>query len=196
MRSVSWPAQARGRRATVAVVAAVVAVTVLARIPLMGLPLDSDEGGYALVAHRWSLGAPLYSLGAWVDRPPGLVVVFRLVDAVSYSAVAMRVAAALAAAVLSLGAAATAWALAGRRAALVTGLVVGVVLAGPWLEGYQLNGELLAGAAAAVAVAVACWWRAGVLSARWLVVAGALAGVGPLMKQSGFDGVVLSLIHI
>jgi hypothetical protein len=187
------PVVARGRPTALAVVVAVVGVAVLARIPLIGLPLDSDEGGYALVAHRWAVGAPLYSLGAWVDRPPGLVLVFRLVDAVSYSALAMRAAAAVAAAVLALAAAATAWALEGRRAGLVTGLVVGVVLAGPWLQGYQLNGEILAGALAATAVAVACWWRAGALATPWLVAAGALAAAAPLMKQSGFDGIVVVL---
>src|SRR6476646_488451 len=112
MRSGSGsPGEGRGRLTAVAAVVAVVGVAVLARIPLIGLPLDADEGGYALVAHRWAAGAPLYSLGAWVDRPPGLVLVFRFVDAMSYTATAVRAAAAVAAVALSLGATATAWAL-------------------------------------------------------------------------------------
>ena len=184
----------RARWTALAAVAATAVVAVLVRLPLIGLPLDSDEGGYALVAHRWAAGATLYSAGAWVDRPPGLVLVFRWVDALAYSPLGLRVASAVAAAVLAVGAAAASWALAGRRAAVVTGLLTAVVLAGPWLQGYELNGELLAAALAAWAVALALWWRAGSLPAIWLAVAGLLAGSAPLMKQSGIDAVVVVLL--
>jgi hypothetical protein len=165
----------------------------LVRLPLMGLPLDPDEGGYLLVARRWADGAALYSPGAWVDRPPGLLLVFRWVGDIAYSATGLRVAAVVPAVVVTVAAASVAWALASRTAAVVAGLLTAVALAGPYVEGYQLNGELLAGALAATAVAVAVWWRSATLSTWTLVVAGAVAGLAPLVKQSALDGVVVVL---
>jgi hypothetical protein len=169
------------------------AVCVLVRLPLMNLPLDPDEGGYALVAHRWAQGAALYSPGAWVDRPPGLMLVFRWVGDMAYSQTGLRAAAAVAAVVLTVAAASAAWALSGRRAGVVAGLLTAVVSAGAWVQGYQLNGELLAAAVGACGVAVTLWWRPGSLAVPWLVLGGALAGAAPLMKQSGWDGLMVVL---
>ncbi len=97
----------------------VAVLTLLVRLPLVGLPLDPDEGGYGYIARRWAAGERLYSPQAWVDRPQGLLVLFRAVTSVSYSAAAIRVAAVLVAVVLALGVGAVAWALCrpDRRAA-------------------------------------------------------------------------------
>ena len=174
-------------------VLAVAGVAVLARLPLIGTPLDPDEGGYAYIARHWAAGSVLYRPGAWVDRPVGLMLVFRWVTAVSYSATALRVAAALAAATLALAVACVARALSGARAGLLAGVLAGVVLAGPFIEGYQLNGELLAAAVGTWGVAVAVWWSAGRLPWGWLLLAGALAGAAPLVKQSAVDTLVAVL---
>jgi hypothetical protein len=169
------------------------ATTALVRLPLLGLPLDPDEGGYAYIARRWAAGSPLYSPAAWVDRPPGLMLVFRWLGDLSYTPVALRLGAMLAAVVLALGSAYCARALAGRRAGAVAGILAGVVLAGPFIEGYQLNGELLASAVGTWGVAIAVSWRAGRLGARWLLLAGILAGAAPLMKQTAVDGLLAVL---
>jgi hypothetical protein len=171
----------------------VVGVAAVVRLPLLGVPLDPDEGGYAYIARHWAAGSPLYSQGAWVDRPPALMLVFRWVTDLSYSPTALRLAAVLVAAVLAAGAGCCARGLAGPRAGLAAGLLAGVVLAGPFIEGYQLNGELLASAAGTWGVAVAVWWQAGRLGAGWLLLAGALAGTAPLMKQSAVDGLLAVL---
>lgn len=181
------------RVGAVASLVVVAALTVLVRLPLLGVPLDPDEGGYAFIARHWAAGAPLYSQGAWVDRPPGLMLVFRWVTAVSYTPLALRLAAAAVAAVLAVGAACCASALSGRRAGLVAGLLAGVVLSGPFIEGYELNGELLASAAGTWGVVAAVRWQAGRVGSGSLVLAGALAGGALMMKQSAFDGLVAVL---
>ena len=47
------------------------------RLPFLWGGLGADEGGYAYVAREWARGARLYS-SVWVDRPQGLLVVYRL----------------------------------------------------------------------------------------------------------------------
>ena len=170
-------------------VAALSALVVLARLPLFGVPLDPDEGGYAYVAHRWAKGAGLYG-NPWIDRPQGLVIVFRAVTDVSYTAAALRTAAVLAGITLTLGVAAAAWAVGGRRAAIVSGSIAAVVGAGSFIEGYELSGELLGSAVGTGGVALALWWSREGLGRRWLFVAGVVCGVAPLMKQSMLDAAV------
>ena len=171
----------------------VAGVAVVVRLPLMGTPLDPDEGGYAYIARHWAAGSALYGPGAWVDRPVGLMLVFRWVSEVSYTAVSLRVAAAVAAAALAVAVACVSRALCGPRAGLFAGVLAGVVLAGPFIEGYELNGELLAAAVGTWGVAVAVWWSAGRLPWGWLVLAGVLVGAAPLVKQSAVDTLVAVL---
>jgi 4-amino-4-deoxy-L-arabinose transferase-like glycosyltransferase len=192
-----WPA-----RRTVAIGAGVVlAATLLVRLPLLRLPLDPDEGGYAYIAQRWADGARLYSPQAWVDRPQGLMVLFRAVGTVSYSALAIRAAAVLVACVLALAVAAIAWAVVARTArgpvaaAVAAGTAV-VLGAGSLVEGYQLNGELAASAVGCAGLAVGWWWRVGRLRTGWLLAAGALCGAALLMKQSAVDALVVLVVLV
>ena len=46
------------------------------RLPFFDAPLTADEGGYAEAARLWGRGATLYR-DIWVDRPQGLILVFR-----------------------------------------------------------------------------------------------------------------------
>lgn len=180
----------RSLRPALLAIGAAAILAVLIRLPLFRLPLDPDEGGYAYLASRWAAGARLYSPAAWVDRPQGLMLIFRLVTDLSYSATAIRVGAMAAAIVLVIGTAGVAWAVTGRRAAVVAGLLVAVVSAGPSVQGYQFNGELIASAVGTAGLAVAFWWRRRALPARWLLLAGALCGCAPLVKQSAVDSLV------
>ena len=171
----------------------VAVLALLVRLPLIGLPLDPDEGGYAYIAQRWAAGERLYSQQAWVDRPQGLLLLFRAVTSVSYSAAAIRVAAVLVAVVLALGVGAVAWALAGRLGGLLAAVTAAVLAAGSLLEGYELNGELAAAAVGCAGLALGFWWRAGGLRSGWLVAAGVLCGSALLMKQSAVDTPVVLL---
>ena len=172
---------------------AVAALVLLVRLPLLGLPLDPDEGGYAYIAQRWAAGERLYSPQAWVDRPQGLLLLFRAVTSLSYSAAAIRVAAVFVAVVLALSVGAIAWALAGRLAGLLAAVTAAVLGAGSLIEGYELNGELAAAAVGCAGLALAFWWRAGSLGTGWLVPAGLLCGSALLMKQSAVDAPVVLL---
>src|SRR5207253_4920056 len=57
---------------------AAVCLAFLVRLPFFGTPLTADEGGYAEAARLWERGDTLYR-DIWVDRPQGLVLVFRAV---------------------------------------------------------------------------------------------------------------------
>jgi len=116
-----------------------------------------------------------------------------LVTALGHSPVLIHLAAAALGAGLAAAVAASAWALAGPRAAVTGGLLTALAGAAPLLQGFMFNGELAAGAFSAAAVACALWHRkAG--RAGLLVAAGALGAIAILMKQSGFDGLGTALV--
>ena len=56
----------------------VLAAAVLVRSAYLLGPLSPDEAGYLLVARDWHLGGPNLYGHYWVDRPPGLIALFRL----------------------------------------------------------------------------------------------------------------------
>src|SRR5262249_47866852 len=157
------------------------------RLRFLQVPLNTDEAGFAEVARLWARGYPLYGQQAWVDRPQGLLLAYRLVAATAWDPT-VRILAMLAAAVATVAVGAAAWALAGRRAAVIAAVLFAVLSPAPHLEGFTANGELLAAAFTSTAVALAAWWWARGRHDAWLLaLAGAAAAAGPLMKQSAFD---------
>ncbi len=192
------PALARRRprvgSASVAAAGAIagsVVLAVLLRIPFLSTGLSPDEGGYAYVASQWARGARLYGTD-WVDRPQGLLVAYRLLLDVGHSAWAIRLGALLFAAGITVLLGVAGWLLAGPRAGAVAAVVYAVVGVAPHLQGFTFNGELVASLpVTGCVVASLAWRRDG--RARWLVAAGAAAGLGVLMKQSAFDGLVVAL---
>ncbi|MFL6162000.1 MAG: hypothetical protein ACJ74U_07210 [Jatrophihabitantaceae bacterium] len=162
------------------------------RLPLLGVPLDADEGGYAYLARRWAGGSRLYG-AAWVDRPQALLVGYRLVTDLGRSRIWIHLAAIGLALLLLAAVASAGWALAGRRAAVFGAFLVAIVGAAPHLQGFMFNGELAAGAFSASAVAGAAWYlRRG--NGWLLVLAGGFGAIALLMKQSGFDGLLTALV--
>lgn len=174
-----------GRTAVVAVCGAAV-LAFLVRLPFVFVGLGMDEGGYAYVARRWAEGATLYRQ-AWLDRPQGLLLAYRLLLAVDGSGWTVRLGAALCGVVVTVALGACGWLLLGRRAAVAAAGTYAIVGVAPHLEGFTFNGELLASTAATVAVALALAWRS-TGRVRWLVGAGLAAGAAVTMKQSGVDG--------
>ena len=65
----------RGRRWLLAAVL----LSLLLRVPFFGLPMISDEGGYAYVADRWLDGEGSLYHDLWVSRPQGIFVVYGLI---------------------------------------------------------------------------------------------------------------------
>ncbi len=159
----------------------------LVRLRFLDTPLSVDEGGYAAVARFWAGGSHLYR-DVWVDRPQGLLLLYRgAFDLFGHARLGRAcardgVGAGLASVVALLVAR-----VADRRTGLVAGLLVALLSVGPRIEGFAANGELLAALPAAAALLAFAIW----LDRRHdalLVSAGALAAFALLVKQSGYDG--------
>ena len=182
------------RARTLALIALAAAVGSLLRLQFLFVPLTTDEGGYAAVARLWRVGYRLYGDVAWVDRPQGLLLLYRLAG-IGDDAAAFRVLATGAAALVTVAVAAAAWALGGRRVALIAAVLYAVLAPAPHLEGFTANGELLSAPFAAGAVACAAWWlrtrRDGLLA-----IAGVCAACAPLVKQSAIDGAVVLAVVV
>jgi 4-amino-4-deoxy-L-arabinose transferase-like glycosyltransferase len=157
-----------------------------ARIPFWRAPLTADEGGYTEVARLWERGAHLYS-GAWVDRPQGLILVFRaLLETGGGSTASIRVLAALVSIAVVLATMALATRLCGRIEGAATGLLLASFGASPFIESFTLAGELLASLPAVLSLlAFVAYLRRRQLP--WLILAGLLTGCAAMIKQSAFD---------
>ncbi|HTH04936.1 MAG TPA: hypothetical protein VL916_03660, partial [Ilumatobacteraceae bacterium] len=175
------------RRYRLGLVAAAL-LSVAMRLRFVFTPISSDEGGYLAIARAWRHGKDLYG-DVWVDRPQGVLLVYRFYDVVIGEEDLLRIialvfgiaaVAAVAEAVRSVSRS--------REAALVAAFFAAVLTASPAIEGYAANGELLGGAASAASVAVACAVLVDRLSGRWMIVAGVLGGFAWSLKQSGIDG--------
>jgi 4-amino-4-deoxy-L-arabinose transferase-like glycosyltransferase len=171
--------------------AALAFVAALVRLPFLG-SIGPDEGGYAYVAWRWSQGADLYR-SVWIDRPQGLIVVYRLLISISHSAWAIRLGAVVAGATITLLIVAIGRLLASPEAGFLAGGLYAIAGIGPHIEGYTFNGELAASVPATAAVAAVLVARRRD-SRRWLVAAGTFGGSAILMKQSGFDGLAVVFV--
>ncbi len=167
-----------------------VVVSVLARLRMVSTPLTGDEGGYIAVARVWSHSGTLYR-DAWIDRPQGLLVIYRMWDWLTGNSTAsVRMMAILFGIVMVASVASAVTSLAGRAAGVAAALIVAVTSSSPALEGHVANGELLGGAIACAGLAVGC--RA-MRTGRWswlFVVSGLLGGAAISVKQSGFEGLV------
>ena len=188
----------RVRRGLVIAVGA--ALTVLIRLRTFWTPITSDEGGFIAIARAWAHGDTLYR-DVWVDRPQGLLLVFRVWDWVSGGSTAsVRIMAMLfgVGLVVAVGIATTA--LAGRAAGGLAAVLVGITAASPAIEGHLANGELLSGAFAVGRVRVRLPGRTAPADGRgWLfVLSGVLGGCALSIKQSGYEGslaIGLWLVH-
>ncbi len=182
------------QRLPLGVVLAAMVTSIALRARFVNTPITSDEGGYLAVARAWASGSQLYT-DAWVDRPQGLVVLFRVWDDLTGgSGPALRVMAMAFGCVAVVGVAYTALAIAGPRAAGVAAFLVAIASANARIEGFIANGELLAGGAGAAAVAIACGYLFRGHGRSWLFTGGVVAGVAVSLKQSGCDGLLAVLL--
>jgi len=156
--------------------------------------LQPDEGGYLVVARQWQTAGPLLYGDAWVDRPPGLLVLFGLAD--DLGPYGVRLLATLVAVLLVLAAGSAGWAAGGGRAARWSAVSAAALVASPLLGAYELDGELLA--APLVMLSVASVLHAARNDGAWptrmvlAVVSGAAATYAVLVKQNFVDGLVFA----
>jgi hypothetical protein len=187
-RVAAWPV-VRSPRAVI-VVCAVVAAAL--RLPFLFSGIGMDEGGYAYVASRWASGGHLYH-DAWVDRPQGLMLVYRWLLDLGHAPWAIRLAMLLAGVGITVLLGIIGWLLLTPWTGAAAAALYAVIGVGPHIEGFTFNGELAAALPATAAIAAALWWkRCG--RKRWLLAAGLAGGVALTMKQSGFDGLAVALV--
>ena len=167
--------------------AAAAVASFLLHIPFLSTPLSVDEGGYGYVAQWWARGADLYG-DVWVDRPQGLLLLYRgAIDLPGSARLDIRLMATLWSCAIAVVLGLLITQVAGRRAGAAAALLSGLLSTAPVIEGFAANGELMATLPALVALALTARWqlRGGL---RLMLIAGLFAGAGVLVKQSGYDG--------
>ena len=153
-------------------------IAVVLRVPWLSVPLGRDEGGLALLAQHWR-GGSLYG-DYWLDRPPLLILLFKL--AVLGGADGVRVVGMVAALALVVAIALLARLLAGPRAAVIAGLLAALLTGSSAIGAVYTPGELLA--AVPSTLSVLCLVHAHRSRRTGAVVAaGALAVTAVLIKQ-------------
>ncbi len=158
------------------------------RVRFLFTPLTADEGGFLAIARAWGDGRALYSQ-VWVDRPQGLLVVYRIWDDLTGGHTqSVRLLAIVFGALAVVAAAEIGRVVATPMAGVVAALLVAVCSSAPALEGFSANGELLSGAVSVVAIAVACRALHSVADNRSMVACGVLGALALSIKQSAFDG--------
>jgi hypothetical protein len=173
-------------------------LVVVLRVAFLSMPFESDEGGYLMVARQWhGPGVSLYT-DQWVDRPPLLLLFFKLAAWLGSDPVVVR----LIGIGFALTGACAAW-FAGRlvngaRGAVAACLVAAAIGSMYAIDGYALTGEGIAGALVMVscAAALAAMHGAGPPPARLglAALAGLTAATAVLTKQSFLDGLVFAAV--
>lgn len=198
----------RGPRLDLLLLAGLALLTLALRAPGLGAPLGIDEGGMAIVGEQWlgSLGhgtgqGTLYG-GAWLDRPPLLLLAYGVTDLVG-GALGVRLLGAGAAVLLVAAVAIMARRVGGRRAMLAASVLAACTVSSPVLRGDMTYGELLAAVPVAFSVLLLTLvstgssrlgWAPGRARAAVLAAAGLLAVCGPLYKQSAIDAVAAAAL--
>lgn len=165
----------------------------LVRLTYVVRPLRNDEGGYLLSAREWHTGGEFMYGDFFVDRPPLLMLLFRIasltewdqaVRALVIPFVLAAVVAGWRAGVLLAGPAGGRWA-----AVAAAGL-----LCSPGVGSEQADGELFGAVFVLIAIALAlsAWHAAtGRSQALWAAAAGVVAACAPLVKQSLAEGLLV-----
>lgn len=191
MSGPSVPAESAGDRRFWAWTLGAVTFAALVRLRYVVEPLAPDEGGYLAIARAWADGGELYGR-FWVDRPQGMMYLYRLADGLTGLGDGwIRI---LAVVLGSVPIVAVAWmgrVLSGRwQGGAVAAVFVAVLSTSPAIEGFTANGELLSAAFVAPGMAVAVAVVTDRLDRRWLFLAGVFVGLALSIKQSGYDGMI------
>jgi len=168
------------------------------RLRYLFTPITADEGGYLAIARAWGRGSVLYR-DVWVDRPQGLLLLFRIWNDVGLgSPVGVRLLALVACLLGAATGGSVARRLAGPGAAWMAALAIGVLASVPQYEGFIANAELLSSALgiAALAVLLAGFWNRDRPWYRILAFAGVIEGCALSVKQSGFDAFLAGLVML
>ncbi len=180
-----------------------VALVVILRLPFLGWPLNADEGGFLYLAQHWDGDGPSLYDHQWVDRPPVLLLVFKLGGVLGGPLALRLIALTLACIVVVAGW----WAgglINGSTGAVLGALVAAATSSNFVFDGFALVGEGIAGAFVMMSCALtlqADWCRSrggrrrGPRAAFGIAVAaGMLSSAAFLTKQNFLDAAVFALV--
>jgi len=179
---------------TVPTLPVVLGVLALGRLLEFREGASPDEGGFLVVAGQWHSGGTSLYGNYWVDRPPLLLVIYRVADLFGGIA-GLRVIGMLAAVATVILVADTARVAFGRRAATWTAVVAAALLLSPLYGAIDVDGELLAAPFLALGIraAIEVFGTEEKLRSRVAaLVAGSAAVAALLIKQNMADVVVFA----
>jgi hypothetical protein len=170
---------------------------ILARLLFLWQPLRSDEGGYLLAARNWHTGGEFLYGDYHVDRPPLLMLIFRLAALSDWDRT-IRVLSIPFALVVVLAAARAGYLAAGPRAARCSAVVAAALVSSPALAADQADGELFAVPFVMVSIALTLEGHRRAGAAQWscAVAAGAFGGAASLVKQNFLDALAFAAILV
>lgn len=164
----------------------VMIVSVLVRVPFFEVPMISDEGGYAYVAHFWSNDYQLYR-DIPFNRPQGIFLIYKLIlNFFGKDIFSIRLSAALWNAITLVFLYIFSREVFGRYSAYVSALVFALFSTSPGIEGFTANAELFT--ILPLVVAAYFTWQK-----KW-AWAGFLSGIAVLIKPIGISGLILALL--
>ncbi len=174
-----------------------VTLAVALRLPFLSVPLAPDEGGYLLVASHWHDEGPFSYGRLFVDRPPLLLLVFRLADWWG-GAVALRLIGCFLVATMVAAAAWAGWMIGGRRGVRWSAFTTAALMSTPLLGTHEIDGELLA----APWVMLSCALLLGAVRLNaprrqiysLALAAGMSGALAVLVKQNFVDGLVFAAV--
>jgi hypothetical protein len=168
------------------------AVVVLVRASYVPRPLRNDEGGYLLVARHWHTGGEFLYGDYFVDRPPLLLLLFKLASLTEWDQ-AIRVVALPFVLVFVLAGWRAGSLLAGPAGGRWAALVAAGLMCSPGLAADQADGELFGAALVmgSIALALSAWHTDSPTRRLWsAAAAGAVAAAAPLVKQNLVEGLL------
>lgn len=171
-------------------------VVVVVRLVLVIPPLRPDEAGYLMSARQWHSDGEFAYGDYYVDRPPLLMLLFRLAALTDWDR-AIRLVAVPFAVLLVVAAARAALLVAGPRAGAWAAFVAGAFAVSPAVGADPADGELFAAplVMASVALALAAWQHPDVRGRLVrALAAGLLAAAASLVKQNFLEGFVFAAV--
>jgi 4-amino-4-deoxy-L-arabinose transferase-like glycosyltransferase len=165
---------------------------VVVRASYVPRPLRIDEGGYLLIARQWHAGGEFLYGDYFVDRPPLLMLIFKVASLSEWDQ-AIRVVAIPFAVLFVLSGWRAGRLLGGPAGGRWAALVAAGLMCSPGLAADQADGELFGAALvmAAIALALSAWGEDVPARRLWTAgAAGAAALAAPLVKQNLLEGVL------
>jgi hypothetical protein len=195
--SAGWRAATRSSLLTpLGFVSCACLAVVVVRVTYVVQPLRFDESGYLMVARQWHGEGPFLYGDYWVDRPPVLMLIFRVASLFEADGV-IRLLAVPFALLFILAAARVGWLLGGVTPARLATLVSAALVATPATGADQASGELFAASLVMVAITVLleAHYRDSTRARFGLaLVAGVLGAAAPLVKQSFVEALVFGAV--